>query len=406
MLVEILSTHARQVIWAGTGRQLIHNTDLTNRIYLGENHGFDPAGQMVDIVEPLGSLAVDGHANRFALCDTGAGPLVADVIAGGVSVQPSPAQAAQQIAALGLAKDTSVQDVKTTLGSPAQDGSVQAVKTTLGSPAQDGTVAGLPTSIAAQVAASGSPLLAKYGVLADGSETSIVPGDTIIVGTWSISQTSYEIGLNVHTAAGAKDYVTIRLQFTDSVSGLLVGQRTCYVVAGNSGNAHSIVGTGPMRGDTVTLSVITDSLNTANMAVYYTLVQTSRLYTRDEWKTIVMDITAYTTSGVLPDANILTNSAPSIASGASQTRLLPLFGARVGIEAETTSGAADAEILIAAAGSVMSNYPTVYHGYTGAGGRLVDSFPLPDAQCLLTVTNHAAAQQTLSFSVVVDEQIS
>lgn len=102
------------------GPGLIANLDLDIPVFFGPDQ---PITELSDQIPPLGVVGVDGTRDLYASSLTSAQVLVQST-PGATSWAPSPAQAALQIASLGLARDTSVQAVNGTLGAPAQDDSV------------------------------------------------------------------------------------------------------------------------------------------------------------------------------------------------------------------------------------------------------------------------------------------
>lgn len=135
MLIS-LSTSGRPVpiVNAGDGATLIVNRDLTNQVAYGSGDIVGSNINAYSIIDPLGSIVVDGNNDVYVLALSGT-PTI-DVVAGAAQWTASPAQVAQQINALGLAKDATVQGV-------AKDATVTGVAkdTTLGTLAKDATVA-------------------------------------------------------------------------------------------------------------------------------------------------------------------------------------------------------------------------------------------------------------------------
>jgi hypothetical protein len=116
-------------VWTGLGPVLLANQDLTNTVTVGDQPNVFQGAQNADAIPALGSIAYSGYTPLYAIAPAGTAALL--VVSGGTSWAPSPAQVALQIQALGLAKDTSVQQVKTTLGTPAQDGTVSGLPSNL-----------------------------------------------------------------------------------------------------------------------------------------------------------------------------------------------------------------------------------------------------------------------------------
>lgn len=120
-------------VWTGNGPVLLANQDLVNAVTIGNNQGISIDGMNGDVIPALGSIGYIGGQPLFAIAPAGTAALT--VIAGGTSWAPSPAQVALQIEALGLAKDTSVQQVHTSVSGLSQTGQTIAQEAqTLGGP--------------------------------------------------------------------------------------------------------------------------------------------------------------------------------------------------------------------------------------------------------------------------------
>ena len=94
-------------VWAGSGPVLLANQDLVNAVTVGTMSSVFIDSQAADVVPPLGSIAYIGGSTLYAIAPAGTAAL--EVIAGGTSWAPSPADVALQIQDLGLAKDATVQ---------------------------------------------------------------------------------------------------------------------------------------------------------------------------------------------------------------------------------------------------------------------------------------------------------
>lgn len=119
MLVNLTSVlRPVQIARIDDGPLLVVNRDLVNAVGYGPSDVAGANPNEYSIVDALGSVTLDGRSDIFAFPLTGSAVL--DVVPGAGNWTPSPAMAAQQINALGLAKDA-------TLGSPAQDPTSQTI---------------------------------------------------------------------------------------------------------------------------------------------------------------------------------------------------------------------------------------------------------------------------------------
>lgn len=76
---------ATQIVWANSGPQLITNNSSSN-IFIGNNNAIKFTDQSdVATIGPLGSIAVDGTNNFYAITDS-TSPVIVTTIAGGLSI--------------------------------------------------------------------------------------------------------------------------------------------------------------------------------------------------------------------------------------------------------------------------------------------------------------------------------
>lgn len=97
-------------VWAGQSGVpvLLANQDTSATVTISTSSSIAPDGSNGDPVPPLGSVVMDGSKTLYAVASAAVtAPLL--VTAGGTAWTPSPAQAAAQIAASGLALNTTVQ---------------------------------------------------------------------------------------------------------------------------------------------------------------------------------------------------------------------------------------------------------------------------------------------------------
>jgi hypothetical protein len=97
---------------APSGPVLLANDDLVNPVYVSPQQVSATQNGCEAVVPPLGTLGLDGSQTKYAACSAGETAQLF-VIAGGTSWAPSPQQAAEQIALLGLMKDSTGQTIVT-----------------------------------------------------------------------------------------------------------------------------------------------------------------------------------------------------------------------------------------------------------------------------------------------------
>lgn len=104
MIHDVPSTgYAELLINAGDGPTMIINRDEVNVLYIGNDNSVasKQGSGDISIIDPLSFLSFDGEDAKYGTASVGV--IQADVVKGAINWAPSPAQAAQQIALLGLA---------------------------------------------------------------------------------------------------------------------------------------------------------------------------------------------------------------------------------------------------------------------------------------------------------------
>lgn len=378
------------VVRAGDGPTLLVNRDLVNHIIIGPDSGIGSGTasnlNSYSIVDPLGSVAVDGKSDVYAGVLEAGLEAELDTLQGATYWAPSPAQVAAQINALGLAKDTSV-------NAPAYNPANKTDVTTQ-----------LPTNISN----TGVPLLNKASNLSNSSNIDVAAGATQNFGPFTISQIGYEIfwsAVNVFTGAN-NAFMVAKMTWSDSVSGQVVSQEYWAMSVGQMGSGgQKYFGTGPSKGDT--LNIALTSFATSDINIAMSLNQHSRIYQRDDWRTVapVVGVAGFTNPSSNPPGNILSETNIVIGSGSSISRLLPLYAGLVSYSfspsaAETCSLVVVAldQITNGIAGAEIHNIVT--SGTNGVEGTL----SLPRSVCQFTLTNTGGTSATWTGSIVIQEQ--
>lgn len=221
-------------------------------------------------------------------------------------------------------------------------------------------------------------------------------------GQFALNQPGYEIQLNVGTLGGTAPIVSVELQWFDSSFGARMDDEIYYFYSGNV-NGHQIHGRGPTKGDQVVV-IIHNYSATSAVTVSYTLLQTSRVFTREFWKTIGPNATApvfpgFTAATMNPSSGALAVSTGSVAANGNTSLVLPLYTGTVaftGLTTDTTAGNSEWDIVTATDQQVPQ--ATVLAGRNGESGFAADgatSLYLPDvslprSQCTLNMLNHNA----------------
>lgn len=327
---------------------MLVNPDIVNAVFIGN----DPGSQIIS-VPPLGSVTL-GQTNHDTWISTnGANYIVnAYLMPNGSNWTPSPAQVAAQINALGLAKDTSVNNVNTTLGVPAQNPDLQTLGGTAGrSVAQDmlssnkavtreiaallatGTIGGTP---------GGIPMLRYTNQLgaATGATLAGNAGATILTNA-PVNQPGYEMlfQASIPAGAGTIPFANISFTWSDTATGLTI-RTILYVISLANGPANLVqyYMTGPCFGNRLTVQI--QNLEPAQTATYTWLInQTSHVHLVDNIIQPNYPTTApitFAQPAGTPSSGILCLTHPTIGPSANADRLLGVYSGRAFLIVDNT----------------------------------------------------------------------
>lgn len=281
-----------RVVYGGDGATLIVNRDLVNQVIYGDQSIVGDNSNSYSIIDPLGSITVDGQSDVYALGLSG-NPTI-NVTNGAANWTPSPAQIAAQINALGIPETTAAYIAT-------------------------GTAGGTP---------GGSPLLRFTQNLGHGVNTAIPAnfGSANIIPLASINQPSFELTIDASmgTNQGTVPFVQVQIQWFDSTSGLTTSTKHYWCPCGNgTGNAISCYITGPCVGNQVSVSVI-DPDPTIVGTLTWTFNQLSDIFEHDRITQAAFGnpaVNGFTNPSGDPAAGILAISNPTINPSNTITRL-------------------------------------------------------------------------------------
>lgn len=275
-----------------------------------------------------------------------------------------------------------------------------------------------PDAHATAISLTGAPPLVFKRVIDVQLGTSIAAGGTLTrpaSGAFSLNQPGYEIQLNVGTLGGVAPIVSVELQWYDSAFGLLMDSEIYYFYSGDV-NGHQIHGRGPSKGDQV-IVVIKNYSGTSGVSVTYTLLQTSRTFTREFWKTI----TKGTVQPVLPgltmapgnmESGWLMGLNTSIPASGNLSRVLPLYTGTVRLNGIAVSGAAgNLQWVLNDNTNQLVSGPLAFQGTNGQAGfapfgassLYAAEIPLPRSQQTLTISNNLTTTLTAITGIVAAE---
>jgi hypothetical protein len=403
---------------------LIANTDLINTAYVGYQSGISPAGSNTTAIGPLGTVVMDSSRDIYGVANPS---VIVQLIPGGTAWTPPPASIAASISALGLAKDTSVNNpsygpvplsygpakdstvsgVTTAVNAPAfgpaKDSTVSTVNTTLGTPAQTHDVI---TTLPTNISTTGVPLLTKVSNVSNTSGTVIAIGGTSSLGPFTFTQPGYEISITAlsNSAGTVTPFVSVLMTWSDSVSGLIVSQEKWWLAAGNP-TAQTYCGTGPSKGDTLNI-LLTNFVGGNTLTYSLTLTQNSRPYSRDDWRQITNNaVPTFTAPNVDQSSNILCETAPALAANGTVTRILPLFAGLVTLS--YFNGAQALTISVQSIDQVVAPSAVGLANFTPAANATSNQqIALPRSNCIIVLTNAAGGANTPAVFITISESLA
>lgn len=245
--------------------------------------------------------------------------------------------------------------------------------------------------------------------LAQAVTAELAAGQASATQTYQVTQLGYELAFHLTAAAGGTgpDYATLLMVWMDSASGIPLWEKGYTIAAGPNGEPHRVTASGPARADTLQITVTARSTNPDEVTSQYTVLQTSRSYSRDRTRTRSTNDANYLgliSGNYVIEAGNLLNTSPNLgAAGGVATRVISFWDGQAFIKARTFSGAADLSVSVQDTTGLQSADTSVFHGQSDSGGYLSSSFYLPSLQCVLVLTNGNAAAQQVAASVTAAE---
>lgn len=200
---------------------------------------------------------------------------------------------------------------------------------------------------AAQIAATGVPLLRGTNKLGANNNTVVAPSTTVtLMTTVPVGQPSYEglLALNLPAGQGTIPFSSVIFNWFDSVTTLNIDSEFFILTAGNgSSNVLQYYVRGPCHGDQLTVT-ITNLDPLVAMTLQWVINQTSHLWNVHKITQPVYATNApigWTNPAGTPALNLLVATAPTLAASASTDRLTAAYSGKAVLSLiNQTSGAA------------------------------------------------------------------
>lgn len=335
-LISVTKTPQRiQTFMVSNTSFMLVNPDIVNNIFIGN----DPGSQII-AVPALGSVTLDASKHDIWVSTNGGNFTVnAYLMPNGSNWVPSPAQVAAQINALGLAKDATLQTTNTNTSATATN--VGTVNTTLGVPAQTVDVNGVSTNVVG-LTTNGIPPLRGTINLGNATGQTIATGvNATLVNVATINKPGFEavFSISIPAAAGTVPFAVLQVIWTDSNTGLTVGQKQYIIVSGNGPtNVLTYYLSGPCRGNQVTVKLRNQD-PAQTLTVTWAVNQTSHTYLSDRLLQPTYAATApitFVNPNGNPSKGLLFSSTPTIGPNLNVIRLCACSNAKVKINLDNT----------------------------------------------------------------------
>jgi hypothetical protein len=280
-----------QIINAGSGETVaVYNGDITNVLLVSPSSGSISIGNSVPI-QPLTTAVIDGTYRQFAVAQTGVVASVS-VAPGSTQINPSPAQVAAQISALGLATATK-QDTQITNQGTLQ-GTQNLAAGFLGGSIASALLANPGLTVGQEMAAlvasgvatgtpGGTPLLHGYKALQTGQVLAVPAAGNAFTGA-DLTKVGYEISLSASMAANTATVAILLVRFLwqDPTHTFTLGEENWYIPASSVGSVLTI-GKGPSKAPHLVIQITNfDPLVAASVTL--TLLESTHHIARDDWR--------------------------------------------------------------------------------------------------------------------------
>lgn len=260
-----------------------------------------------------------------------------------------------------------------------------------------------PGANAYQISQTGVPLLSAAQQVADMVTGTLTPGQSTAQEVYTYTLLGYEMSFQLQAGgAGATgpDYATILLQWQDGGSTIVVYEKAYTIAAGPNGAQHKITASGPARANRLIVTVTALAANPDNVIYTYTLLQTSRTYTRDRARTKSTADTNFLNltqgSYVIESGNLL-NTAPSgVAASGSATRVIAFWDGACYLKARTSLGGANLDVAVQDTTGLQASDGVVFHQVSDTNGNVGSELYLPSLQCVIVLKNLGGTAATLA----------
>lgn len=428
---------AQLLVNAGDGPTMIINRDETLQLYVGDDNSVASKNGTgdIDIIDPLSYIVYDGIDTKYGICATPGQSIQVDCVKGATNWQPSPQQAAQQIALLGLAtatnqvtQNSTAQATNNVLGTgialplnaSKETGGNLATHTSLLSGASAGALIANPGLTVAQEAAAllatgsatgtagGVPLLHGFKNLTSASIT--VPAassSSVTISTIANPGYQFSVWASYQTAAGATPFGAVQFVWKDPGTANNLGKIKWQVPVTNPGGFLPSYGNGPIRANSVSIT-FTNFDAAQPVTFFYEFAQTTHHIARDDWRgEVPVNVPGFTSiPGADPFSLILGGGLNiNLPGNVTTTWLMPLYAGAVWttIEGAIATGI---QFVIEAVDQATGNTEVLFNVNPVPTNYVSGLAYLPRMPCRVLAANGNAGAETINFSIMAQEYAS
>ena len=274
-----------------------------------------------------------------------------------------------------------------------------------------------PQAHANAISLTGAPPLVLKKVVDLGVGQSLPATGSILrpaSGAFSINQPGYEMFFNVASLGTPAPIVSVELQWFDSFTNALMEDESYWFYSGNA-NGHLVHGRGPSKADQLVI-LMTNHDATHGVTISWTLLQVSRVFTREFWHTNTKNQQAPVFLGftsVTHDiaADIVSAHSVSVPASTISPFLLPLYTGTVRLMGVGGAAAGSSQWSVTPSANLTAGSVPALQAANGQAGfaplgpssLYVAEVALPRAQCQLNLNNTLTAAQVISAQMTAQE---
>lgn len=236
------------------------------------------------------------------------------------------------------------------------------------------------------------------------------PSGTQVFGPMQVNQTGYEIAFSLGTGSGTSvPFCQFEMLWTDSATGNVVSIEHWNVAAGTNPGSISYFGTGPTKGDTLTVTLSWFAAGGAILTVKnLSIAQTARTFLRDDWRSNLGQgagsVPGFTNGTYDLPANVVLSTAPTIGATSNTTRILPLYSGLVQAAWVPGPGSTGCHFVVQQEADQSGLTAQTIWQNQNTNNPSNPVFTLPRSVCSITFFNANGSSNQVSLVLIAQEQ--